>query len=559
MRFLFVIAAILLGLCAATPSLAQKTKSALITQITGNFPDNSAGAITPQVLRTVTTDMVNSWQQYAGVNPQAGTSYTIGLSDYGQLVTFSNVGAIAVSLPQAAGAFATFNFTVAPAVTSGGVTVTPTGGSTINGAASYAAAPGTSTWIVSDGTNWQVAKGSGSGTVNAGTINQLAYYAASTAVVSGAPNTAIGGGTLTLGTLNSVLGSLALTGSTSGTATISPQATAGTPTLTLPNTSGTFAVNASAPLALSATTGALTCATCATTTNGGALSATAPVALSAAGAISITGLTGGVLAGAGPAFTTTPVLGASGTLGTLGFGNAISGTVTLQPVAGALGSAVLTMPAATDTLAVLATSQAFTNKTYNGLTVTSTTGTLTLTNAKTLTVQNSLTFSGTDAKALVLTNGLTVSGNDGTLSFGAASKTLTANNSITLAGTDATTWTGPSTNATLAALNINSQTLAGGANVTSLTQSTGNITVDCGQRPLQFITNGAAFIITAPASDGSCLLLVTNNATAGAITFSGFSVGSNTGDALTTTNTNKFTLSIWRINGTSGYRVAAHQ
>ena len=108
-------------------------------------------------------------------------------------------------------------------------------------------------------------------------------------------------------------------------------------------------------------------------------------------------------------------------------------------------------------------------------------------------------------------------------------------------------------------LNIEDQTLAGGANVTAKSLSTGNITVDCGARPLQYITNGGAFTITAPASDGSCMLLITNNASAGAVTFSGFTVGSSTGDALDTTNGHKFMVSIWRINGVSGYRIAAHQ
>ncbi len=54
-------------------------------------------------------------------------------------------------------------------------------------------------------------------------------------------------------------------GSSSGKASIVAQAVAGTPTLTLPNASGTFAVSATSPLSLSATTGALTCSTCATT------------------------------------------------------------------------------------------------------------------------------------------------------------------------------------------------------------------------------------------------------------------------------------------------------
>lgn len=110
-----------------------------------------------------------------------------------------------------------------------------------------------------------------------------------------------------------------------------------------------------------------------------------------------------------------------------------------------------------------------------------------------------------------------------------------------------------------AQLNVQDQTLSGGANVTSLSLSTGNITVDCGARPLQFITNNGAFTITAPANDGSCMLLITNGASASTVTFSGFTVNGNTGEALTTTNTNKFTVSIWRINGTSSYTIKALQ
>jgi len=113
-----------------------------------------------------------------------------------------------------------------------------------------------------------------------------------------------------------------------------------------------------------------------------------------------------------------------------------------------------------------------------------------------------------------------------------------------------------------ASLTTADQTLSGGANVTagSLgTVSSGTRTIDCGTVPLQYLTDNGAFTLAAPSNDGSCMVLVTNGASAGAITFSGFSVGSNTGDALTTTNTSKFSISIWRINGTSGYRVAAHQ
>lgn len=111
----------------------------------------------------------------------------------------------------------------------------------------------------------------------------------------------------------------------------------------------------------------------------------------------------------------------------------------------------------------------------------------------------------------------------------------------------------------LANLTVADQVVTGGANVTTQTLSTGNVTIDCGSRPLQQITNGGAFTITAPASDGSCIVKSTNNASAGAITFSGFSVGSNTGDSLDITNGHVFSLFIWRVGGTSGYRVAAHQ
>ena len=103
------------------------------------------------------------------------------------------------------------------------------------------------------------------------------------------------------------------------------------------------------------------------------------------------------------------------------------------------------------------------------------------------------------------------------------------------------------------------QTITDGANVTAALLSAGNITVDCGQRPLQYTTNGGAFTITAPSNDGSCVLLVTNNASAGAIAFSGFTVGSSTGDALTTVNGSKFMIYIVRINGVSSYTIKALQ
>jgi hypothetical protein len=107
------------------------------------------------------------------------------------------------------------------------------------------------------------------------------------------------------------------------------------------------------------------------------------------------------------------------------------------------------------------------------------------------------------------------------------------------------------------------QSLLGGATYTSFsmgTLTTGTTTMDCGKGPLQYFTNNGTASLGAPTNDGSCIVLMTNGTgSISALTFSGFNVGSNTGDALTTTAGNKFSISMWRINGTSGYTISAHQ
>lgn len=107
------------------------------------------------------------------------------------------------------------------------------------------------------------------------------------------------------------------------------------------------------------------------------------------------------------------------------------------------------------------------------------------------------------------------------------------------------------------------QTFSGGINITSFSQGSfsggATFTNNCGQGPLQFLTNAGAFTFASPANDGSCDVLVTNGAAAGTITFSGFTVSSNTGDALDTTNTHKFIIHVERINATSTYLVKALQ
>lgn len=74
------------------------------------------------------------------------------------------------------------------------------------------------------------------------------------------------------------------------------------------------------------------------------------------------------------------------------------------------------------------------------------------------------------------------------------------------------------------------------------------------------IVNGGAFTLAAPSASGdySLVIQVTNNASAGAITFSGFSATSNTG-ALTTTNGDDFFIYITKCNGFTHANVVALQ
>jgi len=180
---------------------------------------------------------------------------------------------------------------------------------------------------------------------------------------------------------------------------------------------------------------------------------------------------------------------------------------------------------------------------------------LTIANGKILTSSATITLAGVDGKILTLTNSLTVSGNDGTLAFGAAAKTLTVNESMTLAAAAAgQTWAFPAVGSTVLTTG-NTANLTKGFTTTpaNLGTGAGTVTLDGANGQTQFITNNGAFTLAAPAADTEIDLLITNGATAGAITFSGFTVGSSTGSAFTTTNTNKFLLSVRRINGVATY------
>lgn len=149
------------------------------------------------------------------------------------------------------------------------------------------------------------------------TATYPATAAAGTILNAGSANVLSATAAPTLGVAGSLLGTLALAGSGSGSVLITPQTTAGSPTLTLPNASGTFAVSAVSPLALSATTGAL----------------------------SISGAAGQVPNGTTGAFTATPTLGANGgTGGQITLNGATSGSGIIRVNAAAGSGIVFQLP-----------------------------------------------------------------------------------------------------------------------------------------------------------------------------------------------------------------------
>ncbi len=129
-------------------------------------------------------------------------------------------------------------------------------------------------------------------------------------------------------------------------------------------------------------------------------------------------------------------------------------------------------------------------------------------------------------------------------------------------GTNATTAAQGIINLTGVALNTTGQAFTGGVVFTSFnlgTAAAATVTLVAGNPPLQrIIINGTATFV-APSSECEIDILVTIAAAAGAITFSGYSVGSNTGDAYATTNTQKFILMSRTINGSSTYAWKALQ
>lgn len=69
------ILALLALLALVSPAEAQKTKAAITTEINSFFADNTSGQITPAKLRTVTTDIVNSYVDWLSCTGTGGLVY----------------------------------------------------------------------------------------------------------------------------------------------------------------------------------------------------------------------------------------------------------------------------------------------------------------------------------------------------------------------------------------------------------------------------------------------------------------------------------------------------
>jgi hypothetical protein len=150
----------------------------------------------------------------------------------------------------------------------------------------------------------------------------------------------------------------------------------------------------------------------------------------------------------------------------------------------------------TGTLATRAGSEAFTNKTYNVLTVTTSTGTLTIANSKTITASNTLTFTGTDSSSVAFGAGGTVVYTDvGTLSSLVSVGTITTG-----------TWSATAIAATKGGTGLTSYT-TGDIVYASATNTLSKLTVGSNDQILA-VASGIPSWITAPyASTGKAIAM----------------------------------------------------
>lgn len=360
------------------------------------------------------------------------------------------------------------------------------------------------------------------------TATYPATAAAGTLLAAATANTIAATATPTLGVNGGTGGQLTLNGSTSGSAAIRVAAAAGTGTIfQLPPDNGTN--------------------TYVLQTDGSGN--TSWVASAGGGTVTSVSFTGGLISVA--TATTTPALTVAGTSGGVPYFSSAStwaSSAALAASAVLIGGGAGNPPASTTTGTgvVAAIGQ---NVTGSGGFVLANTPTL-VTPVLGAATGTSVTLTGAAPQVVLGANAATLGA---VKMFGSTSGDATIQPAA-IAGT-ATVLTLPSATGTLLST-AQTALITKGFTVTPNnigTVSSGTTTPAAADGNYQYLTNNGAFTLAAPAADSAIDILITNGASAGTITFSGFTVGTNIGSPFTTTNTSKFLLSIRRINGVSTY------
>ena len=168
-----------------------------------------------------------------------------------------------------------------------------------------------------------------------------------------------------------------------------------------------------------------------------------------------------------------------------------------------------------------------------------------------------------DADLTALATAFARATNSGPASLALAEDTDNGSNTITLkapasVGSNKTV-TFQDASGTPALLDLEEQELTGGARVTSKSLGTitsGTVTLDPGDRPLQHYTNNGAHTLAPGSSGGSILLEIVNGASAGAISTPGFT---KVNGSFTTTNAHKFHCSVVVGNAYSSLTIVSLQ
>lgn len=365
---------------------------ACVLCLTASAQSQIIGNLVLQKIWNATGD-VTATQIVANTNNYAPTSFSsaftlrissdaardltgIAAGTSGRIIILANVGSFTITLKNASGSSSAGNKFNLP------------------GAADFALTAGSTVMLRYDNTTttWMMV---GPGPIGSGTVTSVAMTVPTLLSIAGSPIT--------------TTGTLALT--YSGTAL--PVANGGT-ALTSGTSGGVLAYTASGVLASSA-----------------ALTANSPVLGGGAGVVPkvVAGITSD-----GASVVTLGVAG--GVVGGVVFKNATSGSITVNPSAGALGASVLSLPIATDTLVGKATTDTLTNKTLTSPVINGGTGTsLAMTSTITSTgggVGYATGAGGTISQATNKGTGVTLDKLTGTITMNAAALANATSVSFTL-------------------------------------------------------------------------------------------------------------------------------